>query len=68
MLRITEIAENEIVITEHYAVEYQRTGRGVFAEVKDAGSRYNGLYGFGSTKEGALACLAAKISQMPSDE
>jgi hypothetical protein len=68
MTRVTEIAENEIAITEHYAVEFQQTGRGVFAEVKDAGSRFNGVYAFGSTKEGALACLATKISRMPSDE
>ena len=65
MIRITEISatENQIVITEHYAVEFQLTGRGVFAEVKDEGSRFNGQYALGSTKKGAPAALATKISR-----
>ncbi len=53
--------ETQTIITEEYAVELIQTGRGIIAEVKDAGSPYNGTYALGSTRGCALAVLKAKI-------
>jgi hypothetical protein len=61
MFQIT--TETELVITEEYAVELTKTGRGVIAEVKDAGCPYNGTYALGSTRGCALAVLRAKIQE-----
>ena len=56
--------QEEIIITEEYAVELTRTGRGTFAEVKDAGSPYNGVYVLGSTPEMAVGVLQLKIAEL----
>lgn len=61
MLQIA--ADTELVITEEYAGELTKTGRGVIAEVKDAGSPYSGTYALGSTRGCALAVLKAKIQE-----
>jgi hypothetical protein len=37
----------QIVITEDFAVEIERTARGYMAEVKDAHSPFNGSYALG---------------------
>jgi hypothetical protein len=58
--------EAELVITEEYAVEFTKTGRGILAEVKDVGSIYNGIYALGSTRACALAVLKAKIKEKES--
>jgi protein subunit release factor A len=56
----------ETIITEDYAVELTKTGRGILAEVKDAGSQFNGTYALGSTRGCALAVLKAKIQEKQS--
>ncbi len=58
-----QTAETETIITEEYAVELTRTGRGIMAEVKDAGSPFNGTYALGSNRGCALAVLKAKIEE-----
>jgi hypothetical protein len=67
MLKIKNTT-TEIVITEEYAAELTKTGRGVIAEVKDAGSPYNGTYALGSTSGCALAALKAKIQEKQSQK
>jgi hypothetical protein len=61
-----EKIEAETVITEDYAVELTKTGRGILAEVKDEGSPFNGIYALGSTRGCALAVLKAKIQEKQS--
>jgi hypothetical protein len=65
MLTIEKTA-TETVITEDYAVELTKTGRGILAEVKDVGSPFNGTYALGSTRGCALAVLKAKIQEKQS--
>lgn len=48
MLRVMEIADNKIIVSEHYTVEIIKTARGIIAEICDYGSPYNGLYALGS--------------------
>jgi hypothetical protein len=52
-----------MIITEEYAVELTKTGRGILAEVKDAHHPMNGTYALGSTRSCALAVLRAKIQE-----
>jgi hypothetical protein len=61
-----EKTEIEIIITEEYAVEVTKTGRGILAEVKDADSPFNGTYALGSIRSYALASLKAKIQEKQS--
>jgi hypothetical protein len=56
--------ETQFIITEEYAVELTKTGRGIMAEVKDCGSPYNGTYALGSNASCALAALKAKIQEL----
>jgi hypothetical protein len=60
------IAATEVIITEDYAVELTKTGRGIMAEVKDAGSPFNGIHALGSIVSCALAALKAKIQERQS--
>jgi hypothetical protein len=53
----------ELIITEQYAVELTKTGRGILAEVKDAHHPMNGMYALGSNQGCALAVLRAKIQE-----
>lgn len=55
---------SEIVIGKEYAIELTRTGRGWFAEVKDAGSPFNGAYALGSIPAHAIAALEQKIKDL----
>jgi hypothetical protein len=41
MLRVTEIANSEIIITEELAVKVYKTARGIIAEVADSHSPMN---------------------------
>jgi hypothetical protein len=59
----TMTAEAEMIITEEYAVELTRTGRGIMAQVNDAHSRFDGTYALGSTRGCALAALKAKVQE-----
>jgi hypothetical protein len=59
-----QTAEQEIIITEQFAVEIERTSRGCFATVCDNGSPYNGIYGFGSIPSHAIAALESKIRDL----
>lgn len=59
----TTTATAEMIITEEYAVELTKTGRGILAEVKDAHHPMNGTYALGSTRSCALAVLRAKIQE-----
>jgi hypothetical protein len=45
------------IVTEEYAVELTKTGRGMLAEAKDAHYPMNGTYAVGSTRSCALAAL-----------
>jgi hypothetical protein len=56
--------ETELIITEEYAVELTKTGRGYLAEVKDAHHPMNGVYALGSTHACALAVLKAKVREL----
>ena len=62
----TMTASPEIIITEEYAVELTKTGRGIIAEVKDAGSPHNGMYALGSIANCALTVLKTKIREKES--
>ncbi len=62
----TTTATTETIITEEYAVELTQTGRGIMAEVKDAGSPFNGMYALGSIASCALAALKARIKEKQS--
>jgi len=56
--------ESETVITEEYAVEVYRSGRGCFATVKDDGSRFNGTFAFASVPSTAFAVLLDKVAEL----
>ena len=62
MLQVTTFTENEIIISEHYAVEVMQTARGFLAQVRDSASPFDGMYAQGSTRNCALAALAAKVT------
>jgi hypothetical protein len=63
MLRATEITDNEIIITEEFAVKVYQTGRGVIAEVVDSHSPFNGTYVLASIRAYALPMLLDKIKE-----
>jgi hypothetical protein len=56
--------ESEIIITENFAATLERTSRGYFATVTDAGSPFNGIYALGSIPSHAIAALEGKIRRM----
>jgi hypothetical protein len=56
--------ESETVITEEYAVEVYRSGRGCFATVKDEGSRFNGTSAFACMPATAFAMLLDKVAEL----
>ena len=62
MTRMLEAVET--IITEDFAVELTRTGRGIIAEVVDSTSPFNGIDALGSTPGCALAALNLKIQRM----
>jgi hypothetical protein len=64
MLRVTEITDNEIIITEDFAVKIYRTGRGVIAEVADSHSPFNGTYVLASIRAYALPMLLDKVKEI----
>lgn len=53
--------EKETVITESFAVTVERTGRGAYATVTDAGSEFNGESVFASLPSVAFALLLDKV-------
>jgi hypothetical protein len=55
--------ETQLIITEDYAVELTKTGRGIIAEVKDAHHPLNGTYALGSIASHAIAALKAKVQE-----
>jgi hypothetical protein len=63
-MRFTEIAENEIIITEEFAVKVYKTGRGVIAEVADSHSEFNGIYVLASIRAYALPMLLDKVNEV----
>lgn len=62
-MRVTEIADNEIIITEEFAVKVYKTGRGIIAEVADSHSPFNGLYVLASIRAYALPMLLDKVEE-----
>ena len=56
--------ETETVITESFAVTVERTGRGSYATVTDAGSEFNGQTAFASVPSVALAMLLDKVARL----
>ena len=62
-MRFTETAENEIIITEEFAIKVYKTGRGVIAEVADSHSPFNGMYVLASIRAYALPMLLDKIRE-----
>ena len=58
--------EQQIIITEQFAVTVERTSRGYFATVTDTGSPFNGLYALGSIPAHAIAALEQKIKDLQS--
>jgi hypothetical protein len=44
---MTDFRDDDIIITEHFALKVTKTGRGWFAEVSDAQHPANGAYVFG---------------------
>ncbi len=56
--------ESETVITEHFAIRVERTGRGSFATVTDKGSEFDGQHVFTSTASCAFQMLMNKITAM----
>lgn len=54
--------EREVVITEHCAVTVERTSRGSFATVTDAGSEFDGQYAFSCTPATAFGILMTKLA------
>lgn len=44
---MTDFQDDDIIITEHFAVKVTKTGRGWFAEVSDSQHPMNGAYVFG---------------------
>jgi hypothetical protein len=63
MLRVTEMADNEIIITEEFAVKVYKTGRGVIAEVADSHSPFNGMYVLASIRAYAVPMLLDKVKE-----
>ena len=63
-MTITMTETTETIITENFAVELTRTGRGIIAEVVDSTSAFNGIDALGSTPRCALAALNLKIQRM----
>jgi hypothetical protein len=64
MPRVTEITDNEIIITEEFAVKVYQTGRGVIAEVADSYSPFNGTYVLASIRAYALPMLLDKVNEV----
>jgi hypothetical protein len=54
--------ERETIITEDCAITVERTARGSFAAVTDAGSPFDGQYSFASVPSVALSLLLAKLA------
>lgn len=63
MLKVKEIADNEIIITEEFAVKVYKTGRGIIAEVSDSHSPFNGMYVLASVRAYALPMLLDKVKE-----
>jgi hypothetical protein len=54
----------QIVITEEFAVKVYSTGRGVIAEIADYHSKFNGLYVLASVRAYALPMLLDRVAEM----
>lgn len=54
--------EKEVIIAESCAVTVERTSRGSFATVTDAGSEFDGEYAFATLPSYAFAILMDKIA------
>ena len=57
-------AEEEIIITEYFAVTVERAARDYLAAVSDVQSPYNEVYALGSITRPAIAARMAKIRSM----
>jgi hypothetical protein len=57
------MADNEIIITEEFAVKVYQTGRGIIAEVVDSHSPFNGTYVLASIRAYDLPMLLDKVEE-----
>ena len=53
----------QIIITEEFAVKVYKTGRGIIAEVADSHSPFNGTYVLASIRAYALPMLLDKVEE-----
>jgi hypothetical protein len=57
-------SNEQIIITEEFAVKVYQTGRGVIAEVADSHSPFNGIYVLASIRAYALPMLLDKVKEV----
>jgi hypothetical protein len=67
MLRIIEIRESEIIVSERYAITFTETERGVRAEIEEGGV-FTGLRASGLDEAEAMAALVMKVQEAASGE
>jgi hypothetical protein len=67
MLRIIEISESDIIITERYAVTFTDSERGVRARIEEGGV-FAGFQACGSDVAAAMAALFMQVQEAASGE